>query len=470
MANRKRKTALVPFRRRTSKRTAALVRTVHSRKRETAIVRTVHSRKRETAIVPTTKASRGRLKTLRSRPREGYDDFCPFLGLPSELQLRILSYCNFKTLVTVSLVSNHLRDISLHLIWETQPVDCISRNMKQLDEHEDLRPAVRHLAVRKNTAPSASRMLAVAKRLAVRFPKDYFSALKEFSIDYHGGQSDHFIQIINTLAKHQPRNFKTLNIGALYKWSKLDDEDKNVVDKYHANITYPSGLTTIRITSGFNRRTYKYDLTKAFDASADTLTTAELHIGCWWPHLSMKQCPKVTTLSVRQEEYDIPVAPQMAIRFPNVEKLVLNAPRCGGFWPPHMMEASLERYQQWEVMSSVKHVTLINEGAGMDHFTWRDAAAKGLKHIVTKWVTKGRMRNLERVECFSDPYDYYRERREGRYRSFVFVVKRDAGVPVVKCQMAAHLSKEEGRRIVEYDYDTPEANGTGAGDGMVLDQ
>ncbi|KAK6541451.1 hypothetical protein TWF694_007261 [Orbilia ellipsospora] len=278
--------------------------------------------------------SKKRVKTLRASKKNAPH---PFSELPHELQLRILSFCDKKSLAAMSMVSQHWREMSLLVIWETQPVGAIMKNFTQLDKHEDLRLAIRHLKVSTDCAPNATRMRTVASRLAARLPKNRFPGLREFTIDYHKSSTDPYIQIINLLAAHKPKNLKSLNINTIVKWTRsgitMDPEQKNIV--------YPTGLTTIRISCGYWNHQVEWDPLLAFDANKDTLTTAKLDVRGFLDHFSLKPCPNVRSLTIRQDYHDQKMAERTPIKFPNVEELFLDAPQFGGMLPHNSKERIL---------------------------------------------------------------------------------------------------------------------------------
>ncbi|KAF3925920.1 hypothetical protein ABW20_dc0105532 [Dactylellina cionopaga] len=287
------------------------------------------SRKRK-SVADSSTTSGPQQKRRALRPRK--DAIHPFTQLPAELHLRIFKFCDSKTLAAISLLSNHFRELSLRILWETQPVDTFLKNFGQLDEHDDLRHAVRHLAVRSNSTPNRSRMSGVTKRLLTRLPKNYLPGLTEFTIEYSSVTVDFFAQIMNCLATHKPRNFKTLNIKTIYKWSKYGARGPPQ-DPEREPIVFPKDLTTIRVTCNFNCDMLGFNPLQAFDANKDSVTVAEVNLCRWFDHFSMKQCPNVRTLYVKQDPYDHYVAEQLSKKFPNVERLVLNSPQCGVLWP-----------------------------------------------------------------------------------------------------------------------------------------
>ncbi|KAK6349574.1 hypothetical protein TWF696_005859 [Orbilia brochopaga] len=402
------------------------------------------SRKRKLGLSTISTSSMKRLQTLRPRK----DAIHPFLNLPHELQLRILSFCDARTLAAVSLVSIHFRELSLRILWESQPVETLVRNFKQLDEHEDLRLAVRHLAVRTLSAPNKSRMSGIAKRLLTRFPKNYLPGLTEFTIEYHTAQSDLFVQIMTSLATHQPRNLKTLNIGALSKWPPNVSAQACIEDKTQDTIIYPKGLTTIRITCSFGVRPFLYDPVKVFDSNADTVTTAELNVSHWAPNFSLGVCPKVKTLSAHQEQYEAGASRELSIKFPNVDRLILNLPQCGIMWPSAAMEREMSKYLHWDAMTSVKSIKLVYSAFfryGMDRVQCRDSALKSHKYLVEQWVARGRMTRLEKVECWCRASSNRASQPDVLTHSFDFMIVAAAGETEkrVSCENITLFKEEE---------------------------
>ncbi|RVD81874.1 uncharacterized protein DFL_009721 [Arthrobotrys flagrans] len=334
------------------------------------------------------KQSKKRLRSLRSRK----DTTHPLTKLPSELQLRIMTYCDSKTLSAFSLLSNHFRELSLRVMWETQPVETYIKNFDQLDEHEDLRLAVRHLAIRKQSTPNKSRFSGVTKRLVTRFPRNYFSGLQEFTIEFEPVSSDDFVTIMNTLSKYQPKRLKTLNITLNYHRGSLN----NATNKY--TIIYPTGLTTIMIRFGYSAQLPEWDPFKVLDANSDTLTTAKVYFGHWYKYFSLKPCPKVTTLYARQDVYDKGYARELSIKFPNTENLILSAP-CEVLWL-HSDVATIEKYADWSHFSRVKSVeiTYPHNAPYSKNISYSDNVLRHVRLLAIRWIRDGDMPNLEVIK------------------------------------------------------------------------
>ncbi|KAF3214208.1 hypothetical protein TWF106_009267 [Orbilia oligospora] len=356
------------------------------------------TRKRKAAIIDpfdSPNASKKRLRTLRPRK----DAIHPFTELPSELQLRIMGFCDSKTLSAFSLLSNHFRELSLRVMWETQPVETYIKNFDQLDEHEDLRLAVRHLAIRKQSAPNRSRFSGVAKRLVTRFPRNYFPGLQEFTIEYETAASDYFVTIINTLSKYQPKRLKTINIHVIYRWRALNSTINK--DPPHSNIIYPTGLTTVNLECKYTGQTLVFDPMKVFDANSGTVTTAKAYLGAWYNHFSLKPCPNVTTLYAKQDQYDRNCAKDLSKKFPNTERLILTAPSCGVLWPGADLATLMEKYADWRYFSRAKFVELTySHGVryGRNDVDLRDSILKNTKFLVRRWISDGEMPELEEVQ------------------------------------------------------------------------
>ncbi|KAF3154400.1 hypothetical protein TWF569_000374 [Orbilia oligospora] len=356
------------------------------------------TRKRKSTMIDpfdSPKASKKRLRTLRPRK----DAIHPFTELPSELQLRIMGFCDSKTLSAFSLLSNHFRELSLRVMWETQPVETYIKNFDQLDEHEDLRFAIRHLAIRKQSAPNRSRFSGVAKRLVTRFPKNYFPGLQEFTIEYEPAASDYFVTIINTLSKYQPKRLKAININVMYRWSALNSTVNK--DPSHSAITYPTGLTTVNLEFRYTGQTLAFDPMKVFDANSDTVTTAKAYLGTWYNHFSPKPCPNVTTLYATQEQYDRNCAKDLSKKFLNTERLILTAPSCGILWEGADLTTLMEKYADWRYFSRAKFVELTySHGVryGRNDIDLRDSILKNIKFLVRRWISDGDMPELEEVQ------------------------------------------------------------------------
>ncbi|KAK6350590.1 hypothetical protein TWF718_003779 [Orbilia javanica] len=339
--------------------------------------------------------SKKRLKSLRPRKYAIH----PFVELPSELQLRIMGFCDVKTLSAFSLLSNHFRELSLRVMWETQPVETYIKNFEQLDEHEDLRLAVRHLAIRKQSVPNRSRFSGVAQRLLTRFPKNYFPGLQELTIEYEPVSSDYFVAIMNTLSKYQPNKFKTLNIEVTYRWNPLNNTI--VKDPAQNTIVYPTGLTTINLCFGYAGQILKFDPFKVFDANSDTVTTATASLRTWYNHFSLKPCPKVTTLYVQQGGFEKSCGKELAIKFPNTERLILDAPYCGLFWQGTDVGTMMERYVSWGRFPRVKTVEINcikNMDYGRDPVNFRDSLIRHIRFLAKRWISDGGMPNLEVIQ------------------------------------------------------------------------
>ncbi|KAF3913710.1 hypothetical protein AA313_de0203959 [Arthrobotrys entomopaga] len=279
--------------------------------------RCIRKAKATDASLPPEPSSK-RVWTLRRNRNKNVPQ--PLSELPYELQLRMLSFCDKKMLTAMSMVSNHWRNMSLRVIWETQPVLAVMQNFKQLDKHEDLRLAIRHLKVSGDCAPTEGRMKTVADRLATRLPQNNYPGLREFTIEFHEGNADQYIQIMNLLAANKPKNLKSLNIIATFKWSK----SAIILDPKHENIVYPTGLTTIRVNCGYMDE-FEWDPLLVFDKNKDTLTTVNLDLRDGYrDHFSLQPCLNVRTLTVHQELRDSMVAENSSIKFPNLEEIYLD--------------------------------------------------------------------------------------------------------------------------------------------------
>ncbi|KAF3915631.1 hypothetical protein ABW21_db0208858 [Orbilia brochopaga] len=361
------------------------------------------SRKRKIGYAPVTASTTSMKRRKTLRPRK--DAVHPFNNLPYELQLRTLSFCDKKTLNAVSLVSNNFREMALRVLWESQPVETFVNNFKQLDEHEDLRVAVRHLAVRRQSAPNKSRMSGVAKRLQARIPKDFFPGLTEFTIEFHTAQSDQFVLIMILLANKRPRNFKTLNIVSRYRLPTPDEEDA-IKDWHQDFIIYPRGLTTIRMETELGYHMTPYDPLRAFDWNAETLTTVELNTAQWSPNFSIMVCPNVKTLTAQQKNWEPGAAKELAIKFPNVETLRLTLPQCGNHWTGANIEREMGKYVGWDSFKAAKTIQ-INQHAGFRPYMKPEKlkicaewAFDCHQYLVEQWVERRMMMKLERVECW----------------------------------------------------------------------
>ncbi|KAK6521706.1 hypothetical protein TWF506_001910 [Arthrobotrys conoides] len=380
------------------------------------------------------KSSKKRLGTLRPRK----DAIHPFTELPSELQLRIMGYCDLKTLSAFSLLSNHFRELALRVMWETQSVETYIKNFDQLDEHEDLRLAIRHLAVRKQSAPNRSRFSGVTKRLTTRFPRNYFPGLQEFTIEYEPASSDYFVTIINTLSKYQPRGLRTINITVNYRWSALNSTVNK--DPSQSTIVYPTGLTTINLEFKYTGQILQFDPMKVFDTNSDTVTMAKAYVGTWYSHFSLKPCPNVTTLYVRQEQYDRICGKQLSIKFPNAEKLFINAPSCGILWPAADLTTLMEKYADWRFFSRVKYVELTYAHGvryGRNNIDLRNSILKNIRFLVKRWVSESDMPNLFEVKVMR-----FEPLNERTVHAFTFQIRQREKCRVVLTTKVTRIPEE----------------------------
>ncbi|KAK6362172.1 hypothetical protein TWF730_005868 [Orbilia blumenaviensis] len=366
------------------------------------------TKKRKAKAIDPLNPLRPSKKRIRSlRPRK--DAIHPFTELPPEIQSRIMGFCDSKTLAAISLVNNYYRELSLRVMWETQPVETYIKNFKQLDEHEDLRLAVRHLAIRKQSAPNKSRFSGVAKRLQTRFPKNYFPGLQELTVEYDMASSDSFISVINTVSKYQPKRLKTMNITITYRMSRRYLSTLDNKDPRQDGIIYPTGLTTVNVEFLYSSYKLAFDPLKAFDANSETVKTARVCFSRWHPHFSLKRCPKVTTLITKQDQCDVVCANELFTKFPNTQHLVINAPYCGIVWVPADRSRLMGRYVDWRIFSSVKSVEIIYSNGiryGRNKIELRDGVISNITYLVKQWISDGFMPELKVVDVLVRRFEY----------------------------------------------------------------
>ncbi|EPS39297.1 hypothetical protein H072_6921 [Dactylellina haptotyla CBS 200.50] len=362
------------------------------------------SRKRKTAARSVANPSKKR-RSVRG-PQVG-DVASPFTTMPAELQLRVLRFCDPKTLAAVSITSNYFRELALRVLWEIQPVDTFLKNFSQLDKYEDLRLAVRHLAVRNNSTPSRSRMSGVTKRLVDRFPKNYFPGLTELTVEFHGATYEHFADIMNSISTHKPRNLKRLNIKVARRWTKLGD----VWDTKHKEVKYPTDMKSIRVECSYGGTPFAFDPILALDASRNTLTTADIRLSLWYDHFSLQPCPKVKSLDVYHEVFDGAIAEKATKKFPNVEHLVLRAPQFGAIWHRENPDIVMEKYVAWNGFSALKSAELMyieSDRFGFGRVKCRDIVMKSFVSLIGKWIAGGKLKDLEKVRCYYQNDMYWR--------------------------------------------------------------
>ncbi|KAF3938597.1 hypothetical protein ABW19_dt0200434 [Dactylella cylindrospora] len=360
-----------------------------------------------------------RVKTLRPRKNAPH----PFVQLPIELQLRILSNCDERTLSAFSITSTYFRELSLRLLWETKPIDTIVKNFNMLDEFEDLRRAVRHIRLdQRYLGSDIRRMSATTTRIIDRLKKNYFTGLTQFTANLFPLHMIHFVRLMDALSTYQPKNLKTLEIKVGQTWQR--SYPSSGVPEMQ-DVPFPRGLTNVRLIVNYDsRQALQFDPTKVFDASKDTLVNAEIGVGNWYPHFSLMPCPNVKTLTIHQSDYyNVPkMADKIRIKFPNVETLIFRGSGIRGTWPMWYREKAAGRYKEWNMLSTVKRVGMVYiidspvVGARMNQ---RESMMKYMKSVVEDWIgSPMQMPLLERIVCSYAIWDGGRPRGEDYFHSF----------------------------------------------------